>query len=266
MAKMRIMETRQVSLQGESGNQGIYWTGDPPSSGDIDIDNDGVYNPALTFIADLSEIASQVLGRQVSMTSPVVLHGIQIGIRPVDDVADNDESAFFAGEFRFQHYTSHVQKALSLARQMEKFSEGGELDADSFFLSTTQDYSGLRYGLDFNNEIRFQTAGWPAGGDYTWTKIRDAYNAMTAPVQDNALFAGRCGELGGTQWVCSLASGVGVGDSPPPGGASADWQVQTRQEILPFVQGLIRFSSSDEDGAVDDDYRVWVTVDYSVEV
>lgn len=108
MGKMRIIETRQVSLASEAGNQGIYWTGALPAGGDIDIDNDGVMVPVRTFVADLSEIASQVLGRQVNMTSPVILHGIQVGIRPSDDVTDNDESAFFAGELRFQHYTPHV--------------------------------------------------------------------------------------------------------------------------------------------------------------
>ena len=149
---------------------------------------------------------------------------------------------------------------------MEKWAEGGEIDSDSFFLSTEKDYSGLRFGLDYDNEIRFQTNGWPAGGDYTWVKIREAYNAMTAPSQANALFDGRCGELGGTQFVCALASGVGVGDSPPPGGNAADYMLVTRQEILPLVQGIIRFSSGDEEGTIDDDYRVWVTLDYSVEV
>lgn len=243
----------------------MYWTGNVPSLGDIDIDNDGVFLPAFTFLIDCSELASQVLGRQISMTKPITIHGIRIGIRPVDDVSDNDESAFFAGEFRWQHYTPHVQKALALAVQMEKFAEGGEVDADSFFLSTTQDYSGLRYGLVYDNEIRFQTAGWPAGGDYTWTKIRNAYNAMTEPAQDNALFAGRVGELGGAQWVCGLASGVGTGDSPPLGG-NADWEMSTRQEILPIIQGIVQFSSGDEVGAVDDDYAVYCTVDFSVEV
>lgn len=267
MSKIRIIETRQVDLAGEPGNSGIYWTGATPAQGDIDIDNDSVLIPALKFTADLTEIASQVLGRQVSCLSPVTLHGIRIGIRPVDDIVDNDESAFFAGEFRFQHYTPHVQKALSLASRMEKEIESHEVDGDSFLLSTDTDYSGLRFGISESGEIRYQTEGWPAGGDYTWIGIRNAYNAMTQPVQSNALFEGRCGEMGGVQWICALASGIGTGDSPPMGGDSADWYSGIlRHEILPIMQGSVQYSSGDEEGTIDDDYRVQVSLDFSVEV
>ena len=267
MAKMRIIETRMVELAGEPGSSGIYWTGDTPAQGDIDTDNDGVMIPALKFTADLTDIASTVLGRQVSMTSPVILHGLRIGLRPVDDVVDNDESAFFAGEFRFQHYTPHVQKALSLASRMEREIESEQVDSDSYLLSTDKDYSGLRFGISEEGEIRYQTDGWPNGGDYTWLKIRDAYNAMTAPDQSNALFTGRCGEFGGIQWIAALASGIGQGDSPPPGGDSADWYSgNLRHEILPLIQGLVLYSSGDEEGTVDDDYRLVMTVDFSVEV
>lgn len=265
MAWRRIIETREVELNG--GNSGIIWsqTAGEPAAGDIDIDNDGVVAPSHQFIADLSQIASSVLGRQVSMMRPVILHGVSIGIRPVDDVTDNDESAFFGGRLFFYPATDHRLEALGLARRVENLIESQEVDTDSFLLSTEVDYSGFRYGWDLDNQVKYQTAGYPGGGDWKITQIFSAYNLMTAPDQANALFTGRVGEAMGMQWVCALASGVGTGDSPPPGGHSADWiRSSLRHEILPIMKGTVEYSSSDEEGAVDDDYTVHVELDFSV--
>lgn len=267
MAKRRICATRQVRLAGFGAGGGATWIEDTPLNGDIDIDNDGVLNPALQFVVDLSEIGSHILGRQVSMTRGVTIHNLGISIRPVDDVTDNAESAFFAGRFQAYPVTDHALKALSLARQMDKFLEGPQLDADSFFLSTEQDYAGMRLAWtdDPVDQIKFPTAGWPNGGNYTFGKVFGAYDDMTNPVQTNALFDGRAPSPVSWHWVCALASGIGQGDSPPYGGNSADWNMETRVDVFPLLRGLVEFSSGDEEGPVDDDYTVHVFVDFSVE-
>lgn len=273
MGKRRLIERMTVKLvEDHTGAQGAYWI--PPTApayGDIDIDNDGVMGQSWhhAFVVDLSEVASKVLGRQISMNKSVTLHGLQVGIRPVDDAFDNDESAFFAGGIFFHPATAHKMKALSMARKLEKAIEGSEVDADSFFLSTEKDYAGLRYGwnnLNGLSQIRHQTAGWPQGGYYNLDSIFGAYNQMTESCQTNALWGGRAGEAMGTQWIAALASGIGVGDSPPPGGTSADWHSPSlRHEILPLLYGNVVYSSGDEDGAVDDDYIITITVDFTVE-
>lgn len=268
MAKRRIIERATVNLQDAEEKSGAYWVMHP-AMGDIDIDNDGVFPNPYTWVVDLSEIASKILGRQVSMMNSVTLHGIQIGIRPVDDITDNDESAFFAGGIFFHPATPHKMKALRLASKLEKAIEGQQVDSDSFFLSTESDYSGLRYGWsNVNNmsNVRYQTAGWPNGGYYNLTNIFNAYNDMHPSTKTNSLWAGRAGEAMGTQWICALASGIGQGDSPPYGGDTADWHSPVlRHEILPLLYGNVRYSSGDEEGAVDDDYIITVTVDFSVE-
>lgn len=265
MASRRIVVSRRVRPNAD--NQGAVWIEGEPALGDIDIDNDGVFNPAFQFLIDLSHIASSVLGRQVSMTRSVVLNGIGIGVRPVDDITDNDESAFFAGRFQMYPATSHGKKALSLAARMEREIESHEVDADSYLLSSDTDYSGLRLGWTDNPEpqVLYQTNGWPTGGDYTYGKVFDAYNSMTQVPQSNALFNGRAPAPMSMQWVCALASGIGSGDSPPYGGDSADWNISTRTEIFPLIRGLVEYSSGDEEGAVDDDYYVHVYVDFTVE-
>lgn len=265
MAKRRVVASRRVRPNGIPG--GASWIESEPAAGDIDIDNDGVFNPTLQFVVDISEIASSILGRQVSMTRSVTLNAIGIGVRPVDDVTDNDESAFFAGRFQFYPATDHGKKALGLAARMEREIESHEVDGDSYLLSDDQDYSGLRLGWTDtpSNQVLYQTNGWPNGGEYTYSKVFSAYNAMTVPPQSNALFSGRAPEPMSVQWVCALASGIGAGDSPPPGGQSADWNLQTRVEIFPLLRGLVEYSSGDEDGLVDDDYYVHVYVDFTVE-
>lgn len=273
MAKRRIIRTTEIvlsdTLSEDQYGFGGYWIDLQPASGDIDIDNDGVMSPARTFLVDLSEIASRVLGRQMSMVKGVTLNGLAIGIRPVDDAVDNDESAFFAGKFQFYPDTDHAYKALSLARRMEEHIEGDEIDADSFFLSTETDYKGLRLGWtdDPMPQVRWQTQGWPVGpGGYTYERIFTAYNQMTQVPQENAMFDGRAPEPMTCQWICALASGIGDGDSPPWGGRSADWQSNPlRHSIFPLIRGAVEFSSLDETGAVDDDYTVHVTVDFTVE-
>lgn len=265
MASRRIVVSRRVRPNAD--NQGVVWIEGEPAAGDIDIDNDGVFAPPFQFLIDLSHVASSVLGRQVSMTRSIVLNGLGIGVRPVDDITDNDESAFFAGRFQMYPATSHGKKALALAAKMEREIESHEVDGDSFLLSTDKDYSGLRLGWTEtpNPQILHQTNGWPNGGSYTYGKVFAAYNAMTAPCQSNALFTGRAPDPMSMQWVCALASGIGQGDSPPPGGQSADWNLSTRTEIFPLIRGLVEYSSGDEDGTVDDDYYVHVYMDFTVE-
>lgn len=268
MGKRRICATRQVRLNDSYGaGGGAWWIEDEPAAGDIDIDNDSVISPAHAFVVDLSEIASHILGRQISMTRGVTLHSLGIAIRPVDDINDNDESAFFAGRIQAYPVTDHALKALALARQMEKFIEGSEMDSDSFFLSNEKDYSGLRLGwtTDPATQIKHQTQGWPEGGNYTYSRVFTAYDAMTEPNQTNALFNGRAPAPVSWQWVSALASGIGTGDSPPPGGDGADWQQGTRVEVFPLLRGLVEYSSGNEDGTVDDDYTVHIHVEFTVE-
>lgn len=254
---MRIRKSVQV------GGNYAYWTFNPPALDDIDADNDSVMTPSHQFEVDLSKIASEVLGRQSSMTSTCRIHQITVGIRPVDDVDDNDESTSFAGRIWWKPPTDHVKQGLQLMRKMERASEEDAYDSDSFFLSSDKDYSGLRYSYNFDGAIDHQTASSVTGWDHTLLDLRTAYNTMTAPDQSNALFDGRFGGDCNLMWNCSWATGVGAGDSPPK--SDDDTHVMNHL-ALPILRGAVEYSSGDEVGAVDDDYYLWVDIDFTPEL
>ena len=170
---MRIRTAGRVGT-----HDGFYWTQNAPSSGDIDSDNDGEMIPSPNFLIDLSHVGSIALGRQCSMMASYKLHSIRIGIRPVDDTIDNEEAAIFGGRFLNVLATDHAKTALQLARKTEKHLEGGQLDADSLFLSSEKDYSGFRYnwaGTAEDNVVAHATACTvPSMGDH-W-RIDEIFN------------------------------------------------------------------------------------------
>tara|TARA_B110000444_G_C18744023_1_gene549374 strand:+ start:127 stop:909 length:783 start_codon:yes stop_codon:yes gene_type:complete len=249
---------------------GAQWIENPPAFGDIDIDNDGVMNPAPGFLIDLSNATSMIEGRQASMMAGYKIHSVTIGLRPVDDIGDNQESAFFAGRIGWYPTTDHAKTMLKLARSVEKATEATEIDSDSLFLSTEKDYSGLRFGWNGDNQVRFQTSESVSGyGNTQWDlqNLCDVYNQQTDPCKQNALFNGRAPAIQTAQWIASLASGIGAGDSPPYGGAVADHTLNLGVEALGgLIYGQVEYSSGDEAGSNDDDYYVVVTVNWTPEV
>lgn len=243
---------------------GFTWTSNEPSNNDIDADNDGVMNPSHQFIVSLSDIAGSILGYQASMMASYKIHRVRVGIRPVDDVVDNDAQTQFAGDLCFHPCTEHGKKALQMARKVEKAKEATEVDADSLFLTTDNDYSGFRYGWSNVNSggVAHKTANGVAGMGADWylSEIFSAYNAATAPVQSNAIFGGRAPEESRLGWSCGFDAGLAGGLS-----AQTDFQVNTSVEILPIILGRVLYSSGDEEGLVDDDYHVEVEIEFTPE-
>jgi len=251
---------------------GAYWLQESAGSdGHIDADNDSVMSPKLEFIIDLSEATSAIMGRQASMMAAYRIHSITIGIRPVDDLNDNDESAFFAGRWIMFPHTKHGEEMLKLARKVEKASETDEVDGDSLFLSTVDAYKGFRYNWRSQNEIVHATSENIAGvmdGEWDLQTIHNVYSAQNPKTKDRALAVTAAPGLMSHGFVCALASGVGAGDSPPPGGQSADHTLDLKSvDVLGgLIKGEIRYSSGDEEGVVDDDYKVMVSVVWTPEV
>ena len=131
MSGQRIVVAAQIGLDEPNG---IWWSHNVPSALDIDASNDGVYTSnAPQFTIDLSKIASKYLGYQASMMAGYRIHRISVGVRPVDDIDDNDAYAFFAGQIDMFPFTKHGAKALQLARKVEKVDESNQVDNDSLF-------------------------------------------------------------------------------------------------------------------------------------
>lgn len=270
---MRIRTAGRVGT-----HDGFYWTQNAPSSGDIDSDNDGEMIPSPNFLIDLSHVGSIALGRQCSMMASYKLHSIRIGIRPVDDTIDNEEAAIFGGRFLNVLATDHAKTALQLARKTEKHLEGGQLDADSLFLSSEKDYSGFRYnwaGTAEDNVVAHATACTvPSMGDH-WRidEIFNLYNNMTAPSEQNALFNGRAPGTMQQIWECGWSNRpfgqIVTAITTPVAGQgglmhAGDDKCDMHLDILPLVAGQVLYSSVNEPGAVDDDYYLWVEVDFTI--
>ena len=275
MTSPRIMREFEVVNFNDrifGAHAGAYWLQESAGSdGHIDGDNDGVMNPKLEFIIDLSEATSHILGRQASMMASYRIHSISIGIRPVDDAADNDESTFFAGRWLMFPHTKHGEEMLKLARKVEKASEGDNVDGDGLFLSTTDSYKGFRYNWRESDEVIHATTENIAGvmdGQWDLETIHQVYTLQNPKTKDRMLTTSSAPGLMSHSWVCALASGMGDGDSPPPGGMAADHTIDLKAiDILGgLIKGEVRYSGSDESGLVDDDYKVMCSVVWTPEV
>jgi len=256
-----------------AANGGAYWLQESAGGdGHIDIDNDGeIFPEPFQFIIDLTEATSNILGRQASQMAAYRIHSITIGIRPVDDANDNDESAFFAGRWLMYPHTQHGETMLKLARSVEKASEEHEVDSDSLFLASADNYKGFRYNWTQANELPHATSENIAGvmdGQWDLATIRQVYAQQNPITKGRALASTRAPYLMSHGFVCALASGIGSGDSPPPGGNAADHTLDLKSiDVLGgLIKGEIAYSSGVEDGTWDDDYKVMVSVVWTPEV
>ena len=118
---MREFEVVNFDDRVFGAHAGAYWLQESAGGdGHIDADNDSVMSPKLEFIIDLSEATSHIMGRQASMMAAYRIHSISVGIRPVDDTADNDESAFFAGRWLMFPHTKHGEEMLNSLEALRK--------------------------------------------------------------------------------------------------------------------------------------------------
>lgn len=241
------------------------------AAGDIDIDNDGVM-PTTRFLVDISQALSQRLGRQMSHNMVYVVDYVHIQLLNVDDVADNNAGANFSGRCDYWVPTKHRIDAMKLARKAEKATEDFQVDADSFFLSTEQDYSGLRFNWDGDGQVIYATAEGLGGtglsaSEWNLADLFSVYNNnLTQPTQTNAMWAtdGRTGYPNNFGWTVSYMNNVG-------GSTTSHHPISTpfvlERAGLEVLAGLMHFeithSSTDAPTAVDDDYQVYITLGIS---
>lgn len=245
-------------------HDGFYWTRDAPNNNDIDGDNDGRMLPVPNYLIDLSKLASNALGQQCSMMATYKIHSISVGIRPSDDYFDNDQSAHFGGRHFVRLMTDHMKNALKLARKTEKASEATQIDGDSLFLTTEKDYSGFRYQWGNTVEdikVEHSTITTLTNNDrWNLEDICLFYNEMTEPSEKNALFNGRAPGVIAQLWE------AGWSNKPwaEMGSAKGDSHRDMHMDIVPLIAGNINYSHVDEPGTNDDDYHVWMEVDFTI--
>lgn len=261
---------------GEVGaSEGFFWSQNIPAAGDIDADNDGVIVPQHIFTVDLSKVAARALGYQASMMAGYKIHRIKIGIRPVDDLDDNDAYASFGFDWRMFPCTEHAKTALQLARRIEKANEADQVDADSLFIRTEDRYTGFRYGWNDQQAVHpeFLTGNGIAGMPDDWylKDIFDAYDQMTDEGKGRALFGGRAPEIMHMQQLASWTSGVESDASildthgMSQGNDPQDTETMCNLKVLPLLVCAVKYSTGDEVGIVDDDYTVHAEIEFTPE-
>jgi len=259
---------------------GMKWIYNAPANDDIDADNDSVMTPNHGALIDLSDLSSQILGKQVSQLASYTIKNIHVSLRNVDDAYDNDDSNYFKGTIRWHYPTQHKLNALKLARDADKFAEGGEIDVDSFFLRTEDRYTGMRLGWhnsgtsDWENEqVRFQSAeGFSAmpGTQWNLDSVFTLYNTMhDNSGKTNALWTGRAGTM--TQKIPWVVSAMNR-ESSSERAHSEDWHSGIMSSKC--LAGLMFLNVSDSGGDeeseppvdIDDDYKIVVSIEYEVGV
>lgn len=255
----------------EAGYNGwVRWTNDPGVNNTQDAFEGGEPASVPVAIVDLSAAASQLLGKQVQQSQNFRLRRVQVGYRPHDAAVDNESDVAFQGRLEWWAPTDHFKEAMSLARAVERAQEEDQVDQDSLFLSTEQDYSAMRMGWSADDQVVHQTSegviGIP-GSQWAVSKVQDIYNQMTVPVQNNALFDGRFPSTQSLMWHATLSSGKDNADGAGRLGYSADYiQDGMLHDVGMGLMALTVTHSTpaSHQGAVEDDYQWWVAFDFEV--
>lgn len=273
MAKARITGFDRVMEKG-SGTKWLNWVNDPGTANVQDAFDGGEPVSTPYAIVDLSALASDVLGRQMSQSATYRLRGLTVGFRNHDDTpagVQNESESAFQGQFEWFSDTEHGRKALSLARQTEREMESDEIDSDSFLLSDEKDYSAVRFGWSANDDVWYQT-NYSGGTQWTLMQVRNVYNAMTAPDENNALFVGRFPNRQRLGWNTQVASGAyadgmgGDNGETSLGGGYDHNQTGLYHEVLAGLMAcfITHSSISDPQGTIEDEYEWYIGVDLEV--
>lgn len=251
---------------------GFTW----PSESDatIDADADGQFGTPSKWYIDLSHALSRRLGRQLPQTATYRVVSMEIGLRNKDDTVDNDQGSFFGGTLFYQEPTSYKVDGLQLARAVEKADESGQVDADSFLLSTDRDYSGMRFNWDADSQVSHATAeGFTSltGAEWDMEEVLSIYGGMVEPANNysNALWGRRTGTTAAMQWaacICNNAETYSALDDygwNNPSVTNWTWTAPAGYHIpvlLGLLKGTVSHSNTDTTGIIDDDYEIQVTV------
>lgn len=266
------MATHMMSrLAGVQGSYNWFSWSQGASSGDIDIDADGEM-PDTEAVCDLSQALSLRLGKQMSMMSVYKVNYIGIRLVNVDDVTDNTLGAHFGGKVQYWEPSKHRIDAMQAARAVERHAESGEIDADSFLLTTEKDYSGMRFDWDAGGQVAYATSENFAalvGTEWDLKELFQIYSDMldNENQKANSLWSRRTGIESNMGWTASIqnhmATNIGVPDEYTYNPRSDMWEIYF-PEPIEVLGGLLNVqvndSSTESLQIQDDDYNLEITV------
>lgn len=217
------------------------------------------------------------------MSATYRLRGMTIGFSPKEESSplgvNNESDGAFNGRCLWFADTDHGRKALSLARKVERADEASEMDGDGLFLANDKDYSAHRFNLRDDNEVVYPTVSGSildAQGRDQWSlfAVREAYNTMTEPCQNNALFTGRFPGRMSFGWQTSHTSGDQAGLMESVEFGNGGWMTphwHQQQLMHSCLAGLIEVyvlgsTMAGGEGSIQDDWHTEITVDWEVTV
>jgi len=163
--------SKEITTEGNpNAGKGMTWRAGSNyvgNTGNLIMDRDGYIDNAPTAIIDLSDLMSQIVGRQCPQTANYRVKSIGLSLRNVDDTIDNEKGAVFQGFIGYRSPTSHLVDAVQMARKAVTAASSGEITAASTYLSVAQSYTGFRFNHGSEWEVRFPTdmggiSGWAA--------------------------------------------------------------------------------------------------------
>ena len=254
---------------------GFRWPDESDNA--IDADNDGQFGTPSKAYIDLSEALSQTVGRQVPQTAVYRVGFIEVGLRNKDDTDDNDNGAFFGGTIFYHGATKHKIDALQLARQVERSREGTEIDNDSWPLSMTRSYRGMRFNFDGDSQVSHATPESftnLGGNEWDMAEVMSVYANMIGEDGefDNSLWTDRCGKQNKIGWAASLANwattsvaGWAAGGEKLMDPRVSNWKLDLPSGAhLDVLNGVLKMTvahgNTDPGGLFDDDYEIQVTI------
>jgi len=127
-------------------------------------DNDGRFTASyFNGLVDLTHIMSKLTGKQLSQMSNYRIAHIAIGLRNVDDTADNDNTMAIGGDIIWYEPQAHMIDMLQSLRTYLRL-HGNETSPDAIWETADKNYKGLRFGWDSNTMVEEPSTDGSAAG------------------------------------------------------------------------------------------------------
>lgn len=116
-------------------------------------DNDGRFvSTYFNGLVDLTHIMSKLTGKQLSQMANYRIAHISIGLRNVNDLADNDAIIHVGGDIIWYEPNAHsIDMLQSLRTYLRK--HGNETSPDAIWETADKNYKGLRFGWDSDTQV-----------------------------------------------------------------------------------------------------------------
>ena len=166
-------------IGGVMGTTPGFYTNQPS----ITEDDDGEFVASyFRGVIDMNHILSRTLGRQLPQMATYRINYLQISVRNVNDVLDNDSALQIGGNVRYFMPTKHHVDALQLARTFARAEGSTEAGTGVYdVLATDKNYKGLRFGYDTDVDVHDASPDNTtamSGNDFQLKKIFNVYDLV----------------------------------------------------------------------------------------